>query len=155
VLAALVEFDAIGREAFLSKYGFRSATDYFVLHEGRLYDSKAIAGAAHGCQHGTALRAKEFSGGAATVAARLNSLGFLVTVPSGPKWALPIGAETTRTEVTAIYGGGKYGGIEPSAQSNNILVYTDPTAGSRHSYFDGWGCERTRRLLLHRRGDRR
>ncbi|MEQ4205794.1 hypothetical protein [Actinopolymorpha sp. B9G3] len=139
VLAALAEFDAIGRQAFLSRYGFRLATGYFVLHEGRPYDSKAIAGVAHGYQHGTALRAKEFSGGAATVAARLTSLGFLVTVPSGPKWTLPIGAETTRSDVAAIYGGGKYGGIEPSRQSDNILVYTDPAAGARHGYnFDGW-----------------
>jgi hypothetical protein len=139
VLDALSEFDAIGREAFLSKYGFGGAIGYFVLHEGRLYDSKAIAGAAHGYQHDTALKAHEFSGGAATVVARLSSLGFLVTVPPGPKWTLPIGAETTRSEVAAVYGGAKFGGIEPSVQSDNILLYTDPIAGIRHGYnFDGW-----------------
>ena len=87
VLSALAEFDEIGREAFLSKYGFGPATSYFVKVGGSLYDSKAIAGAAHGYQHGTPLTHAEFSGGDATVANKLEALGFEVTRPDRlPNW---------------------------------------------------------------------
>ncbi len=48
VLEAIAEFDRIGREAFLGKYGFRQSTHLFVKHEGRRYDIKALAGAVHG-----------------------------------------------------------------------------------------------------------
>jgi hypothetical protein len=139
VLDALSEFDTIGREGFLAKYGFRHASGYFVLHEGRKYDSKAIVGAAHGYQHGLPLKAGQFSGGAATVVARLTALGFIVTVPTGPKWSLPLGAETTRTEVAAVYGGGPQGGILTPTKSGNILIYSDPTISILNGYnFDGW-----------------
>jgi hypothetical protein len=47
VLRAIEEFDDLGREGFLSKYGFGTATGYFVSAGGKEYDSKAIAGAAH------------------------------------------------------------------------------------------------------------
>lgn len=88
VLAALAEFDRLGRDAFLKKYGFAQARDYFVEHNGRSYDSKAIAGAAHSHQHGTPLTASDFSGGDATVASRLESLGFQVTRPDRlPNWS--------------------------------------------------------------------
>ena len=48
VLAALREFDERGRELFLSRYGFNHARSYFLEYEGSRYDSKAIAGVAHG-----------------------------------------------------------------------------------------------------------
>lgn len=47
VLRAIEEFDDLGREGFLSKYGFGTATGYFVSAGWKEYDSKAIAGAAH------------------------------------------------------------------------------------------------------------
>jgi hypothetical protein len=40
--------EAIGREKFLAKYGFGFARSYFIEWNGEHYDSKAIAGAAHG-----------------------------------------------------------------------------------------------------------
>ena len=79
VLDALLEFDTIGRNAFLAKYGYGRATAYFVQHDGKAYDSKPIAGAAHGYQHGVPLTPADFSGGDATVAARLRRLGFEVS----------------------------------------------------------------------------
>ena len=91
VLAAIHEFDQLGREAFLEKHGFGPARSYFLLHEGRIYDSKAIAGVALGIQfpeHGT-LEATEFSGGRDTVQRVLERLDFVVidgvdrTPPSG------------------------------------------------------------------------
>jgi hypothetical protein len=50
VLAALAEFDRLGREAFLQKYGFGRAGRFRVVHSGRQYDAKAIIGAARGFQ---------------------------------------------------------------------------------------------------------
>jgi hypothetical protein len=86
-LAALDEFVRLGRTQFLERYGFGEARDYFVRHPSvaALCDSKAIVGAAYGHQypaHGP-LSAKEFSGGDATVATLLKSLGFDVVVKSG------------------------------------------------------------------------
>jgi hypothetical protein len=89
VVAALDEFDRIGREAFLDKYGFGPSRSYFVRRNGQLYDSKAIVGAAHGYEHPDRgpMKSSEFSGGEATVRAKLQELGFEVTSPS--KTSLP------------------------------------------------------------------
>jgi hypothetical protein len=84
VLAALDEFDRIGRAAFLEKYGFGPARSYFVKRNGELYDSKAVVGAAVGYEHPERgpMANSEFSGGEATVKAKLEELGFDVTAPS-------------------------------------------------------------------------
>jgi hypothetical protein len=89
VLKALAECDAIGRPVFLAKYGFDEARSYFIVHDGRRYDSKAIAGAAHSFLAGReALRPSEFSGGYRTVRATLKGLGFKVeTPPRNRKWS--------------------------------------------------------------------
>ena len=78
VLRAIGEFNRLGRTAFLEKYGFGPARSYVVVHDGHQYDSKAIAGAAHGYATGVALTAADFSGGAATVQPALEALGFRV-----------------------------------------------------------------------------
>lgn len=80
VEAALDEFVRIGRDAFLQKYRFGPARDYFVVHptNGEACDSKAVIGAAYGLQfseHGP-LRPQDFSGGQATVVRVLRGLGF-------------------------------------------------------------------------------
>ena len=68
VLSALAEFDKLGRAEFLSRYGYGEAVGYYVVHEGRRFDSKAIVGAAHGFLTGRKpLPPSAFSGGAATV----------------------------------------------------------------------------------------
>jgi putative restriction endonuclease len=83
VLEAIAEFNDIGRDAFLSKYGFGPARSYFLEHDGQLFDSKAIIGAAHQYVPGGdgPLRPSEFSGGEATVATHLRRLGFAVQSP--------------------------------------------------------------------------
>jgi hypothetical protein len=93
VLAALREFDERGRELFLTRYGFDHARSYFLEYEGSRYDSKAIAGVAHGIQHPHLgpLRAADFSGGEATVKKVLEGLGFrvlCVTARDSSMWAL-------------------------------------------------------------------
>ena len=77
VRAALDEFDAVGRQAFLAKYGFGPSAGYWVVRDGRRYDSKAIAGAAHGYDRPDLgpLPAASFSGGSANTIARLVALG--------------------------------------------------------------------------------
>ena len=79
---AVNEYDLIGRDAFLAKYGFGKARGFFLELNGKLYDSKAIIGAAHGYQfpnHGP-LSNKDFSGGEQTVQRKLEELGFRVKV---------------------------------------------------------------------------
>jgi hypothetical protein len=80
ILRAIAEYDALGQAAFLATYGFGPARSYFLVHEGRSYDSKAIVGAAHGYEYPQLgpLGAHDFSGGEATVARKLEALGFEV-----------------------------------------------------------------------------
>jgi hypothetical protein len=83
VQLALDEFESLGREAFLEKYQFGKARNYFVINPetGTACDSKAILGVAYGLQFPDRgpLRPADFSGGDATVVARLRELGFQVT----------------------------------------------------------------------------
>ena len=96
VRAAIKEFDSVGRTYFLEKYGFGKAREYMLRdHEtGRLYDSKAIVGAAYGYafpREGP-LKADDFSGGEATVESVLEGMGFTV---------VRIGQDWTKDEVEA------------------------------------------------------
>jgi hypothetical protein len=78
VNAAMDEFDRIGRDNFLRKYGFGPSRVYFVRRDGNSYDSKAIVGAAHGYQYPQMgrLRADDFSGGETPFAPSSRRLGF-------------------------------------------------------------------------------
>ncbi|MEU6774075.1 hypothetical protein [Streptomyces sp. NPDC046759] len=78
VLKAIAEHDELGREAFLETYHFGKARSYVLVHEGREYDSKAIAGVAHKWDQGRALAPGEFSGGKDHAVAWLKRLGFQV-----------------------------------------------------------------------------
>ncbi|WP_457101601.1 tetratricopeptide repeat protein [Microbacterium sp. P5_E9] len=76
---ALEEFDRIGRDAFLLKYGYGKARDYFLMTDTGRYDSKAIFGVAYGYQHGVPLGSDQFSGGRDGAAGRLAELGYSIT----------------------------------------------------------------------------
>jgi MrcB-like, N-terminal domain/AAA domain (dynein-related subfamily) len=109
--AAMDEYDSLGSDGFLKKYGYGRSRTYFVVREGRLYDSKAIAGVAVGKQHPDRgpLRADEFSGGELTVRPKLESLGFSFfggdeTAPFGSQAALDLIRSAWGREVA----GGKY-----------------------------------------------
>lgn len=62
---AVTEFDKLGRDSFLEKYGFRRATKYALIVDDKEYDPKAIAGVAHGYDHPDEgpLKPQDFSGG--------------------------------------------------------------------------------------------
>jgi len=96
VKQALDEFDQVGRVAFLAKYGFGQAREYFLRRGNRLYDSKAIAGAALGHQfpNQAPLTAREFSGGEATVQSKLEELGFDIVVVRAVSTKLSTDVET-------------------------------------------------------------
>ena len=108
VEAALDEFDALGREAFLTKYGFGRARRYFVRRDGKYYDSKAIAGASVGFERPDRGSADddEFSGGEHGAKAKLEELGFDVvprpalaaadTLPLRDALAAALSAQQTR-----------------------------------------------------------
>ncbi|WP_109465266.1 HNH endonuclease [Albibacillus kandeliae] len=89
VLTAIEEFDRLGRDGFLQRYGFGRSRAYFLRHGGKLYDSKAIIGVAHGYlgENWGRLSATQFSGGEATVAQTLRGLGFEVQVSAVPPGA--------------------------------------------------------------------
>lgn len=87
VHAAIAEYDDLGGDEFLAKHEYGRGKDYFVRQKGKYYDSKAIAGVAHGYVDGLkALRSDEFTGGAASVVSRLKALGFNVTTKRSPAW---------------------------------------------------------------------
>ncbi|MEV4315936.1 hypothetical protein [Actinocrispum sp. NPDC049592] len=55
------------------------------------------------------------------------------------EWRTELGAEVTRTQLKALYGGSGQRGIELPTATPNILVFTDPSAGEQHGYrYDGW-----------------
>lgn len=91
ILAAMREFDSVGRTYFLEKYGFNKSREYMLRDPstGNLYDSKAIVGAAYGFAFSDEgpLPSEEFSGGEATVERLLTDLGFEV-VRVGQDWSL-------------------------------------------------------------------
>src|SRR5947209_3861029 len=104
VRAAAQEFDDLGRDTFLRKYGYGPARNYYLKLNDRLYDSKAIVGVAHGLQHPNLgpLRSQDFSGGESTVQGKLQELGFEVVTQSSPpepihlvvKWSARLGRDT-------------------------------------------------------------
>ncbi|MEW2571355.1 restriction endonuclease [Streptomyces sp. NPDC047070] len=43
-----------------------------------------------------------------------------------------------RKALHAKFGGRTQGGIGPSAKTPNVMIFTDPIAGEKHGYYDGW-----------------
>jgi 5-methylcytosine-specific restriction protein A len=86
ILAAIKEYDDLGKEVFLHKYGFGESRDYVLVHDDREYDSKAVVGVACKYEFGIVLAANEFSGGKNTVQRKLEALGFTVRATRRPPW---------------------------------------------------------------------
>jgi len=55
-----------------------------------------------------------------------------------PSWDLSAGDIIKRTELHQRFGGRRQGGIGPSKQSPNVLVFTDPRSGAQFGYNDRW-----------------
>jgi 5-methylcytosine-specific restriction enzyme A len=141
VLRAMAEFRELGREAFLERYGFGGARSYFVIEDGARYDSKAIAGAAHGFLRGREpLRHGDFSGGERTVAKHLRELGFEIAGPQDvPLVAIsfePGKLYNRRRDIHEIYGGQQQGGICTPQGTPFTFLFTGE-AGAQFGYSDG------------------
>lgn len=55
------------------------------------------------------------------------------------EWAIPVGDVRRRRQIHAEYGGGRQGGMEPSAKTRNVLLFTGPGGrSSGYDVFDGW-----------------
>jgi hypothetical protein len=90
VLLAMQECDELGADSFERRYGFGTARQYVVWHEGAGYDSTAILGVALRKAVGTWVTAADFGDGRAAAPKVLGDLGFEV-VPA------TIGADTQPT----------------------------------------------------------
>ncbi|MEC3916028.1 HNH endonuclease signature motif containing protein [Nocardia sp. CDC160] len=110
VLLTIDEFDRLGRESFLQKYGFKEAQGLFAVYQGKFYDSKALAGVAHGYLPGRRpLKSSEFSGGWGVHAAGvLKRLGFQVI--------------DTRTETTVHDVIGAITGLRPAVVADGPML---------------------------------
>jgi 5-methylcytosine-specific restriction protein A len=137
VLAAIHEFDAKGRAAFLATYEFEQSRVYFLHHEGRNYDSKAIVGVAYGKQHGTPLKASDFSGGEKTVVKCLQRLQFSIVETPHPALALVRGTTYFRKELQARYGGQLQSGIWTPANFPVVFLFSGDS-GKAYGYHDDW-----------------
>ncbi|MEU8104516.1 hypothetical protein AB0C18_12430 [Nonomuraea muscovyensis] len=145
VLKAIELYRNVGRHEFLEEHKSGKARYFFLVHEGAIFDSKAILKAAHlnatGKTHG-------FSGGEAAAAPRLRKLGFDVVDVRDPAAGevvqslldedLQPGEIKTRAELAAIFGGGSQGGIIPCTDTPTVLIYSDPKVGEERGYIDGW-----------------
>ena len=149
VLAAIKEYDHIGREPFLQKYGFGGSKRYWLVRDGNRYDSKAIVGAAHGYARPDLgpMQAHDFSGGAATVQRRLEKLGFRVEVdttsmPGGEltSKSLTPGEIYTRAGLSRLFGIRdatiRTGVFHPKGTASVWLFVTENKPGDRTPYLD-------------------
>ena len=91
VLQAIRECDGDGRENFLKNNGFGYARTYWLIYDGRRYDSKAIIGVAH--RYATSKRLKYLSGGKASVQRTLESLNFIVRVDNADTGGIILSGE--------------------------------------------------------------
>ncbi|MGR6521802.1 HNH endonuclease [Rhodococcus erythropolis] len=85
VLRAIERYDELGQDDFLEHYHFKPALEYFLLYGGKAYDSKAIAGVAHGFATNEFKESGDFSGGL-VIARALRGLGFEVTGGTDWEW---------------------------------------------------------------------
>src|SRR6478736_710067 len=139
VYNALGEYRAVGRSAFLAKYGFGQARTYWLVDRGERFDSKAIVGAAFGFQHPEhgPLGPADFSGGEDTVARKLRELGFIVESAAGlPHPTFEIGRAYKRRQLLSQWGGQYQNGIATPAGRPYLLVFTG--GGEGYGYSDGW-----------------
>jgi ribosomal protein L32 len=105
VLLVLEEFDRIGADEFLSRYGFDQAGVHELVHNSSTYDSLAVLGVAHLRATGELASDADISGGAASAAEVLRGLGFTVEgdpdtgadQADAPVDASEVGEEAART----------------------------------------------------------
>jgi hypothetical protein len=53
-------------------------------------------------------------------------------------WSLKPGDTILRAKLHVDFGGSGQGGMNPSAKTNNVFIFTDPEVGRKLGYDDGW-----------------
>jgi 5-methylcytosine-specific restriction protein A len=151
ILAAVADFEQRGRDEFLRVHGFGPAKAYFLRYHGRLYDSKAILGVAHGISGDRPWRSDDFTGGDKTVADRLRGLGFDVVFLRNPDW--------TRDEIILVCAAVEANGWRTIAQENPVAIDISrllqtpaihPVQGRRSDFRNPAGVERKSNDLMSR-----
>lgn len=140
VLSAIAQFDQLGRDPFLENYGFGRSRSYFLRHNGKLYDSKAVIGAAHSFEFGSPLTPDQFSGGDRTVKRKLEDLGFKVVVEWVDTAATSVdelqpGATIDNAKLMSLFDVGTMGGMRRSTARNHLVMVSDHT---KSLYEDRW-----------------
>ena len=152
-MAAIAEFDEIGREAFLARYGFGQSREYVVVENGRDYDPKALLGAAYSHQSigSEPLTSKDFSGGDET-RRTLERLGFEVrSIAAGnddtgepPVFGIHDGIQQLLDEYRLARSGqfGSTAEIWSTFESLNDAFDTSPPVTSRPTVSARWSAGR-------------
>lgn len=123
VLAAIHEYDEVGQDAFLDRYGFARSRGYVLRYADHSYDSKAVLGAAVGHATGTAATSDDFSGGKAGAAKVLRNLDFEVLSPEKDGSAAPVAT-------TSIPNQRRTNGIEPAVTTCPTCFLALPASGN-------------------------
>ncbi|MFE7794151.1 hypothetical protein [Streptomyces sp. NPDC057460] len=66
-----------------------------------------------------------------------------VSEGADPQWDLDPGDKIRRVDLHAKYGGSSQNGISPCSTTDNILIFTAPSSGHQHGYFDTWNEDGT------------
>ena len=149
ILSAIDELNRLKRDQFLKKYGFRRSRAYWLVHDNRRYDSKAIVGVAHGYARPDLgpLTANEFSGGEASIRRKLEQLGFRVEVGDTTASTINLTSEQltpeeiyTRAYLKSFFkiiDGRLYNGVfHPKETSSVWLFVTENKTADRTPYSD-------------------
>lgn len=133
-----------------STRNFRRSSKWVVRIQGVAIDSKPLVAAAYKYQFGHELSQK-LHGGSDVLVAALARFGYELepraadraAATSDPDpWVTAVGEVGSKKEFAKLYGGSTMGGIQPSGQTNNVLIYSDPAVGTAHGYnFDGWTAD--------------
>ncbi len=95
MLEAIDEFDRIGRDAFLERYGYQRSNSRFIKFNGKLYDQRPIIGVSYGKQHPEEgpLDRDRFKGAKKAGLARLVPLGFEIVELKNGKGVEAVGVD--------------------------------------------------------------
>jgi 5-methylcytosine-specific restriction protein A len=125
--SAVAEFQRIGRNAFLEKYGFAESRAYFANIDDELIDSKPLVAAiwAHQYPERPPLAAEDFSGGPANTGRALKRLGVPLVTQAQLNPPRLGDSYPDRTAIYNEYGGNKQAGIIRFSGDDVVNVFSD------------------------------
>lgn len=132
VTAAIAEYDRIGKQEFLVRYNIGPARKFWLRHDGRDYDSQALAGAAFSYLAGNPapLSRKELHGGEAETAPVLRALGFEIVEraeserdPGAPSRRNPAWNREELILALELYH--RHGGADPGPSHPDVTALSD------------------------------